>query len=234
MSDPSSIASSWKKAGEPRGFGPGSGPKFSEIIPRLFIGTSSCTYRKFEKAVEVGKIDAVLSLVQKPPTEDAWVKKQFTSVIEKDRHMWLQCEDSKDQDLLKFMEEACNFVDRMIKEPSEKGILIHCDQSKSRSATVIIAYLMREFKKKFDPVGDNDPLLKEVQGKHGEANPSDNFKEQLKVWGDAGYKVWQDAGKTIREQPYDDWFKKNPKAETQQFHGLYRDSAQAKQAMKES
>ncbi len=71
--------------------------------------------------------------------------------------------------------------------PSRPGvILVHCKIGISRSATAIVAYLMRKQRK------TRDHVLREVQTKHPWANPSSNFMAQLSIWEQVGYQIWED------------------------------------------
>jgi len=74
-------------------------------------------------------------------------------------------------------------------------VLVHCRMGISRSATVVIAYLMRKTGKPLDEV------LQDVQGKR-KIKPNPNFMAQLRVWGDVAYHVWDDEDRSVPKEPY--------------------------------
>ncbi|PWY95016.1 phosphatases II [Aspergillus sclerotioniger CBS 115572] len=65
----------------------------------------------------------------------------------------------------------------------EWGVLVHCDFGRSRSATIIIAYLMRKFKISVDEALGFVLARQKVK-------PNKSFLGQLGVWGEVGYEVW--------------------------------------------
>ena len=65
----------------------------------------------------------------------------------------------------------------------------------SRSATAVIAYLMRKHQK---PMEDVLPAVKEKR----KIRPNPNFVEQLRVWGAVGYQIWADDERTVPKEPY--------------------------------
>jgi dual specificity phosphatase 12 len=101
-------------------------------------------------------------------------------------HKFVPCLDSSTQDLLIHMEDICDFIDHVflshLKESSPGAILVHCDQGVSRSATVVIAYLMRKRGQKFEEIL---VMVKENRN----IKPSVTFTEQLQIWEQVGYKI---------------------------------------------
>lgn len=65
----------------------------------------------------------------------------------------------------------------------------------SRSATVMIAYLMRK----------RGATLEEVMNdvkKKRKIKPNPNFLEQLKVWEETKYEIWDDKETKVPKEPY--------------------------------
>ena len=74
-------------------------------------------------------------------------------------------------------------------------VLVHCRVGASRSPMVIIAYLMWKRREKLNTA------LEAVKSKRKiKLNP--NFMEQLKVWEEVGYEIWEDAERTVPKPAY--------------------------------
>jgi len=80
-------------------------------------------------------------------------------------------------------------------------VLVNCGQGISRSATMVIAYLIRKHGTKLDDV------LATVRAKR-KAKPNPNFIAQLKVWEEAGYEIWGDGEKKIPKVQYQAYLEK--------------------------
>ena len=78
--------------------------------------------------------------------------------------------DSPTYNILKHFGECLNFI------KGDEKILVHCAAGASRSATVVIAYLMWKNKMKFEDA------MKFVQKKRPIIYPNFGFKEQLKMF----------------------------------------------------
>jgi len=48
--------------------------------------------------------------------------------------------DNEDSNISSIFEEACDFIDYV--EKAGQSVLVHCFEGKSRSATLVLAYLM--------------------------------------------------------------------------------------------
>lgn len=88
--------------------------------------------------------------------------------------------DTEEENLLDHLEPCLDFIDEGRKEGN---VLVHCYAGVSRSATIITAYLMRAEQK---PLEEALESLKEV---YESVCPNDGFLEQLKLFGEMGFKV---------------------------------------------
>ncbi|URD97805.1 Dual specificity phosphatase, catalytic domain containing protein [Musa troglodytarum] len=88
--------------------------------------------------------------------------------------------DTEDENLLDHLDVCLDFVDQGRKEG---GVLVHCFAGVSRSAAVIIAYLMRtEHKSMEDALESLREICESV-------SPNDGFLDQLSLFEEMGFKV---------------------------------------------
>jgi len=84
----------------------------------------------------------------------------------------VECVDLPDQDLMTYFEECFEFIDQA--KSNNGKILIHCFAGRSRSATILTAYLM---KREGLPLKDAIQLVK---GSRPNVSPNAGFRMQLK------------------------------------------------------
>ncbi|RAL02510.1 dual specificity protein phosphatase family protein [Aspergillus ibericus CBS 121593] len=199
-------------------------PRITPIIPGLYLGNLPGS--QTTSLLQTHHITAIVSLTTVPNVQNH--PATLAAGIPRSRHQWALVIDSSVQDLLIFMTDICDFIDRMAPpvlqsatslptptdpttqppidpEPShgEAGtgnVLVHCDLGRSRSPTIIIAYLMRKFR-----IGV-DEALRFVQAKQ-KIKPKEGFLRQLKVWEDTGYQIWGIGGdgKRVAKEAYRVW-----------------------------
>ncbi|KAH7635437.1 protein-tyrosine phosphatase-like protein [Sordaria sp. MPI-SDFR-AT-0083] len=99
-------------------------------------------------------------------------------------------------------------------ETTGRKVLIHCNQGVSRSGAACVAYIMKQ-----NPTWSVGKALRFVESRRKEVEPNENFKNQLKVWGECKFDVWQDASlevdgksvdgkkKMVPKKPYAKWLK---------------------------
>ena len=94
----------------------------------------------------------------------------------------LYLDDAADEDLLSWLKEGFDFIDS-----SKDNVYVHCAMGISRSASVVIAYLMYKNKMSYDEAFD------EVKNKRSVISPNTGFQEQLKkfekILKDNNYKI---------------------------------------------
>lgn len=56
------------------------------------------------------------------------------------RHMWINAKDSKEVSLNEHFEPAFAFISKQL---DEGNVLVHCQMGKSRSASIVIAFLIK-------------------------------------------------------------------------------------------
>ena len=80
----------------------------------------------------------------------------------------LYLDDAPDEDLLSWLKEGFDFIDS-----SKDNVYVHCVMGISRSASIVIAYLMYKNKMSYDEAFD------EVHKKRSVISPNTGFQEQL-------------------------------------------------------
>lgn len=191
----------------------------TEIEPGLFLGTTSSTYSY--DFLKEHNIFAVISMEE--AFHMTWTSARFVSLVPPERHILIECRDTSTQNLLVHLKQVCEFLDEMMSLARQQastqaqapesdasidgdgeakssvralpGVLVHCRRGASRSATAVMAYLMRKHRKSLDEV------LAEVRAKR-QIKPSEAFLAQLKIWEQVRYQVWEDEEGTIPKPEY--------------------------------
>ncbi|KAH8822565.1 protein-tyrosine phosphatase-like protein [Flagelloscypha sp. PMI_526] len=82
--------------------------------------------------------------------------------------------DTATADLKSHLEPTCQFIDSAVK--NRRNILVHCQQGVSRSAAVVIAYLISRYGMSFDAA------LAHCKGKRACVKPNSGFVNVLREW----------------------------------------------------
>lgn len=95
------------------------------------------------------------------------------------------------------MADVCDFIEAELNNPNneENNILVHCKEGVSRSATVVIAYVMRKNHT------DTNTTIAQVKEKR-KVKPNRNFINQLRVWEATEYQIWQDNEETVPKEEH--------------------------------
>ncbi|KAF7555976.1 hypothetical protein G7046_g6422 [Stylonectria norvegica] len=162
-------------------------PTISEIEPGLYLGDLGSSYKI--ATLTDNKITAMVSLSDAKSA--AWSSPRNRELVPEDRHLYLPSLDTSTQDLLADFARVCDFID----SNREGNLLVHCTVGVSRSATVVIAYLMRKY---HQSLNDTLALVK----KSRKVKPNPNFMDQLAVWDEVQYEIWEDPGHTVPKKLY--------------------------------
>lgn len=170
-------------------------PPSTQISDKLYLGDSKSCYNR--KILEEHNITAMVSLTIGRWTK--WNMPWFKEMIPESNHLFKECEDSMTQNLLPWLADIYDFIEQHLRSGP---VLVHCDRGVSRSATVVIAYLMKAHHY------DLATALAFVKGKR-KIRPNDNFKEQLEVWGAVRGNIW--AAADVPKAEYEAYLAKRAK-----------------------
>jgi protein-tyrosine phosphatase len=164
-------------------------PVISKIEPGLYLGGFKSCFDDYT-CITKNNVSAIVTLL-----EDRWEPWTDLELVPNGCHMFIPCEDSPTQDILIRLAEICDFIDENRQDGSANNVLVHCWAGVSRSATVVVAYLMRKNCQSLDSA-----LASVRECRRIEPNP--NFMEQLAVWAEVKYELWIDPAKTVPKSPY--------------------------------
>lgn len=133
-----------------------------EIIPGLFLGSISSTYNK--KTLQNHGITHIISVIAgyQPPFPNDFY------------YLVVNALDNTNNNLSSVFKDTNDFIEKAFEENGK--ILIHCMAGKSRSATIVIAFLMKEFGINFNT------SLKTIKYKRPIVEPNESFTNQLKKY----------------------------------------------------
>ncbi|PSN65178.1 tyrosine protein phosphatase 3 [Corynespora cassiicola Philippines] len=149
------------------------------LCPRLHIGGLYALYQT--ALVQAAGITHVLSVIDYDPL----LRERFPHL----KHFHIRIDDHPNENLLQHFAETNAFIDGALAEGLKEkakggegedgkspGVFVHCAMGKSRSATMVIAYLMWKF-----GLGWEEALVKLCEGRPV-CDPNPGFKEQLGVY----------------------------------------------------
>lgn len=117
----------------PMGSGQPKPPNFNEILPRLYLGNLSAACNKDEIS-RLGITDMITIEIR--PLQAG----ELAPCVK--RYLFLNAMDHSKQDILSHFETSNEFIENALKEATNK-VYIHCVAGISRSATLVIAYVMK-------------------------------------------------------------------------------------------
>ena len=125
--------------------------EFSEIIPDLFLSGVEGT-----SLIEDKHIHNVLSVMKNAPVLNSDIN-----------HLKLEIDDTHGQEIQNYFQEAHQFIDKALS--NNEKVLVHCKAGISRSATIVISYIMKTKKMKLSDA------LAFVKSKRGIVDPNIDF-----------------------------------------------------------
>jgi dual specificity phosphatase 12 len=200
-------------------------PSISQVAPNLFVGNVASSMNR--NVLRHHNITAIVSLLDGPYPK--WNKAKNRKIVPQDCHMFVPCLDNSTMNILCLLDDICNFIDLQLRRQSrestpysviseeydlesilttsnneptrESNVLIHCRLGMSRSASVAIAYLMRQRQESLDVI------LPEVKTRR-HVRPRENFIDQLDTWQAVDYQIWEDSEKKRPKLPYQSFLEK--------------------------
>ncbi|KAF2822615.1 phosphatases II [Ophiobolus disseminans] len=178
-------------------------------IPRagkLYIGGLYALYQT--DLIRAASITHVLSVIDYDPQ----LQERFGDL--KLKHLHIKADDHPNENLLQHFEEAVRYMDEALKEvhgdvnegldqelskeqDEGGGVFVHCAMGKSRSATLVVAYLMWKYdidsKTALDQLCEGRPVC----------DPNPGFKEQLEVW----ERMCKSGSEDEKQETYAKWEK---------------------------
>ncbi|KAJ7843737.1 protein-tyrosine phosphatase-like protein [Mycena olivaceomarginata] len=144
----------------------------TEILPNLFLGSEAGAQNL--RMLRSRGITHILSVMAVPCESDG---------TEGDFHrMQIAVQDWPDQDLFTHLKAANAFINGA-REVAEEGVLVHCYQGVSRSATIVAAYLMASH----PPVHSSDiAAVTFIRTLRPIVQPNSGFLSQLALYGRCG------------------------------------------------
>lgn len=108
-----------------------------EIEPRLFLG--NCTAARNIDFLKSRKISHILTI-------DSFPIPNYVCSSASVTNKYIHIADMARENILEHFEECIGFIEDALKDPeATNGVLIHCFYGVSRSATIVIAYLMKKY-----------------------------------------------------------------------------------------
>lgn len=132
----------------------------NEIIDGLYLGDINSVYDiKTLKKIGITHIISVISGFEPPYPND------FNYIV-------INALDNENTNLMEHFDKTNNFIDNAIHDRGK--VLVHCQYGRSRSATIITAYIIKCFGM------DINNCLNIIKNKRNIIKPNNNFLKQLK------------------------------------------------------
>ncbi|XP_076183552.1 dual specificity protein phosphatase MPK-4 [Ptiloglossa arizonensis] len=146
---------------------------YDEIIPGLFLG--NLTAATDIEWLKEAKINYILTVDSCP------LPRKIQELLPNLTIKYIQVTDMPREDLLTHFGDSYEFIDHALE--SNDRILVHCYFGVSRSVTLVIAYLMKKYGKRFS---DTFQIVKE---KRRFVGPNAGFIAQLKLYEEMSFGI---------------------------------------------
>lgn len=87
------------------------------------------------------QINCVLSIIDKWTFNNYKVKEKLEKIQIK-HHKWIDLQDYEDEKIYPHLDFAHTYIKNMLKD---HNVLVHCQMGMSRSSSLVIAFLMKEY-----------------------------------------------------------------------------------------
>jgi protein-tyrosine phosphatase len=134
----------------------------SQITENIYISDLASAYNR-EKLLELGITHVVTTVLG--------IKPMFPDSFE---YFNIEAQDIPSQDLQQYFRDSTDFMEKAINNGGR--VLVHCSYGISRSASVVIAYLIKNTGKSYQEI------LEFVKSKRNIVQPNPGFENQLLMW----------------------------------------------------
>jgi len=144
----------------------------SQIEPNLYLGNATAASNT--KTLDELQITHILSIDSVPLVTHITDNPKYTN-------KFIRAADVPKEDLLQRFDECLGFIEAAINGGGT--VLVHCYYGVSRSATIVIAYLMKKYKSKYDKA------FERAKSKRTLVQPNTGFIQQLRLFHRMGFKI---------------------------------------------
>jgi dual specificity MAP kinase phosphatase len=95
------------------------------------------------------------------------------------KYLRVDVEDRNDQPIEEYFNQAFDFIENALTESASNRVLVHCAQGVSRSASIVIMYLMRHYSVQFDDAYKFTKACREI------VSPNQGFLDKLREFAGA-------------------------------------------------
>ncbi|VEN48601.1 unnamed protein product [Callosobruchus maculatus] len=135
-----------------------------EIIPGVYLGSFSAAQTS---SLLVNGINYIICVRQE--YEAHFIKPQVSDPAF--TYLTLDIEDNVTENIIRFFPKVRQFIDDALSHNCK--VLVHCDNGNSRSATLVLAYLMEKYGL------STSEALRYVRERRESVNPNEGFRAQL-------------------------------------------------------